>query len=695
MPSSENVALPVSRPARSSRKRLFVAGFLVLMLLIPLVRLIWITSRTATGWETVSRQWRDATVGLVVGKHVPLAEREPAEQAAFWLRETQRIVADEPENAELAMGAALLLDSPSMGFEIHHARRMGSLMPEWDREVIDCELATFEAQCSAQCLAMATKATELQPKEVRWWRLRGTLLFGGGKPGVRVPDWLGVLRQCQQHDPDNALYDYLAASHYWDEAVKPNQMGMSIVDQAKYDLGMKCFFPGQQKPFCAGSGGSGALLLDMLRRSDLPRIEYSAVASGRSRSSYVVGVARDLWRICWYQSERLEREGDLAAALALRRQSVRVSDQLGRTKHESAGVDNVHLLRKHALAYLETLVTQHPELVPAEEAARIAKDAEDAADDSKTYMEAFQRFWTKQQPPHKSFFFASTVSVAIAVSSVLFLLLAGVVVCVAARRLRKTDEPDAARLGVIRHSLAWLVACAATFVVFGLAPAGVISPRGMSWVAAITIDLGYLAVACWLFWRIVIRRNMQFTLRALLILTAVWALLLGILEFCGILPHDVYGFQIHDLTVPPRGADSLPGQWLQESVPVEYGRWNSAFYQWMLWSGPWMTVSAALAILALWHFLRTRRVQAATSIPWRNRWAGRIGCLGRSLLAVAMLWMIAYLWLMPTVVQTGESEYQTKMAYMEKPQEYADALNKMMVEVRAEQSRWKNANPSK
>jgi hypothetical protein len=89
-----------------------------------------------------------------------------------------------------------------------------------------------------------------------------------------------------------------------------------------------------------------------------------------------------------------------------------------------------------------------------------------------------------------------------------------------------------------------------------------------------------------------------------------------------------------------------------------------------------------------------RRVHAAAPIPLRNRWAGRFTCLGRSMLAAAALWMLAYLWLMPTVVQRGEADYQTQMALLERPREYIAALNKTMAEIRADRSSWKPTSPS-
>ena len=222
--SSENVELRISTNARSSRKRWLAAGFVVLLFLIPLVRFLWITSHTVTGWEIISRQWHEVTVRQCVEEQRPVySGLNSADRVAFWLRETQRIVAEEPDSAELAMGAAILLDSPGLDFVECHGPRARSLGLAPDSKLSPA-VANSEDRCREECLAMAAKATKLQPKERRWWRLRALLLFDcqpylRRKTAARLPDWLDVLQECREHDPGNALYDYLVAWQYWRESV--------------------------------------------------------------------------------------------------------------------------------------------------------------------------------------------------------------------------------------------------------------------------------------------------------------------------------------------------------------------------------------------------------------------------------------------------------------------------------------------
>ena len=91
------------------RKSHLITGALFLLATVLIARLIWIASQTETGWSLLKRQWLDATVGLVLGEQVPISRQEPADQADFWLKEVKRITDAEPDNAELAMGAAIAL----------------------------------------------------------------------------------------------------------------------------------------------------------------------------------------------------------------------------------------------------------------------------------------------------------------------------------------------------------------------------------------------------------------------------------------------------------------------------------------------------------------------------------------------------------------------------------------------------------
>ena len=173
--SSENVELPVSKTARSPRNGCFVAAFVALLLLIPFVRLVWITSQTDTGWETISPQWRDATVGLVC-RRTPTdfqpGTRRPSGILASGNATDRRSRAGQRGTRD---GGGDPAHSPGPGFVICHCPSARPPAPLRDNKTVSRAVDKSEDQCRETCLAMAAKATELQPKEPRWWRLRAFL----------------------------------------------------------------------------------------------------------------------------------------------------------------------------------------------------------------------------------------------------------------------------------------------------------------------------------------------------------------------------------------------------------------------------------------------------------------------------------------------------------------------------------------
>jgi hypothetical protein len=90
---------------------------LFLLLAIVTARLVWIASRTEIGWELLGCQWQDATLGRFGLRPTSIDALPPAEQAAYWLPQVERIMDESPPSAQLAMGAAWVLDSPDQRWQ--------------------------------------------------------------------------------------------------------------------------------------------------------------------------------------------------------------------------------------------------------------------------------------------------------------------------------------------------------------------------------------------------------------------------------------------------------------------------------------------------------------------------------------------------------------------------------------------------
>jgi hypothetical protein len=696
MSPSEAGLLDSSKIVRRRRNRLLTC--LAVMLFLALFgRLVCVTSRTDTGWETIAGQWRDATVGPFVGDYAPISVREPVDQAAYWLRETKRVQAEEPDSAELAMGSALLLDSPSLAFEVRYmtvsksAAHAGLTIPEFDTNAINRAFEEFNARCRQKCLASATRATELKPSDVRWWRLRAMMLFDGksyriGLVQPHVTDWLRVLQQCQDHDPDNALYNYLVAWYHFERGVDTTQLDDPIIDQANFDLGMQWFLRGQRKPYCDAGGGEMHLLFVFLQRTNAPRVEYANIVDNRSMLLRVGRMARCIARVLWHQAERQEKKRDLATALTLHRQAAHLFDQLMQ-RRDSPSRDLVTIfLRNAASTALEQFVGKHPGIVSKEEATRICNAANDAKNDAYAVGESSRRLTTRLQPAFSPLLMAASNLADACVAIISPLLLGGAIACALARRLCKTSEQDAAALGVLRHCVAWLVACALTFAILGMAPAEIISRAVQGWCFTLFITLFPTVGMCWLLWKIMVRRRLQFTIRTLLGVTFVWALFLGLLKAAGVIPFDIGNLPILEVSVPPRMTGGWDAQLFQQSLIAAWGRWNWAVYEWKCYSGAYTGAASALLLIAVWRWIRSLRIQSPTTSCPQDRWAHHLVCLGRSALVAAAICMLTYLWLMPSIVKNTEACCQTWMTWLRSPREYEDAMSKAMAEVRAEQN---------
>jgi hypothetical protein len=700
MLAPETAEPPTPDAGKRPRRRLLLWGGLLLAFLVLAVRLAWVASRTETGWETISQQWRDATVGLVLGDHVPVGSLEPIDQAEFWLRETDRILAADPDNAELAMGAALVLDSPGWGFIYRYtkpndsssdlARRMvGTVFPpELDQAALDRAINQFEERCRANCLALAARATDLQPKELRWWRLRALLLiqdqaFGGGR-GPRSPDWLRDLARCAEHDPDNALYDYIAAWQCLAAGIDNGSLELRVVDKPKFDQAMEHLHEGLKKPFCAGGDGETTQLTKFVARSRVPHVEQ-AEALGGSIPIRMLSIMRDPWRVQLLQAEQREKSGDLQGALALERQAIRYADQFVVASRAARLDFAIPSIRSGSYATLRTLLAKYPRLVSTTEVRRIKAAATEADLEQKALLESGKRLSARRHPSTSAGFLPAGLLTSATVATVPLLLLLAVCAAVLAARLRKGGEQHACQPGPCAHASAWLAGYALSFIVLGMFPAEIVPPAVQGWIILGSIALFATVTVGWIVWRIMVRRRFQYTIRTMLIVTFFWALFLGLLRTFDIIPFD-----LSDLSLSPhvaaRGWRGLDAGTLQKVFAKAYGAWAWAAAQWFGYYGHHVAIGLALAVLAFWHHLRAGRAGTGTPPRKRDRWASLLRCLGRSMLAAAIVWLLVYLAIAPSVVQSAEDAYQTQMEYLRNPQAYYDAMTKTMAEVRADWS---------
>ncbi len=302
---------------------------LVVLLVGMTCRSLWLASRTEAGFDTIKQQWGDSTIGLVVGGRTPVYSREPVEQAAFWLGETERVLQAHSNDAELSMGAAIVLDGPGTGFVTNYMKiesfpGLGTF-PDLDYERIERAADAFEAQCSERCLDLAARATELDSSNVEWWQLRALLLWRQAlyscDESPRDAEWVKILDQCASHDPSNALYDYLAAHFYWESSAEIEFTDATdvlvIKDADRFNLGVSRFQEGQTKPtFTVGDAGFSAVA-KFLGQTRLPLTEHEQIVNSRAIHLRRSVLLRNVWRWQGMRADEAAAAGDLNVALAL------------------------------------------------------------------------------------------------------------------------------------------------------------------------------------------------------------------------------------------------------------------------------------------------------------------------------------------------------------------------------------------
>ncbi|NQT35928.1 MAG: hypothetical protein HQ581_00475 [Planctomycetes bacterium] len=318
---------------------LALAVFLLLALALG-ARLARVAAHLETGPETLALSWRGATLGQVGYPRIPLRERPPTDQADFWLAEVDRIFAEREPTAEMLMGAAWVLDGqarPAPYDYLSPARLAeGVPFPPGENRLDGQISEPFDVKCSARCLQLAAAATELEPDNVGFWRMRALLLFRfwtfGDAQDKRCTDWLAQLDECVRHDPENALYDYLAATKLWDGNVRSEFRDdgavLHVDDPQQFAEGNARFERGLKNQYFAVGAAALPCAAKFLRNTELPLIEQTDVAMGLCVNGRAMDLLRTLNLGLSDRATVREWKGDWTAAAALHAQSRQVARQV-------------------------------------------------------------------------------------------------------------------------------------------------------------------------------------------------------------------------------------------------------------------------------------------------------------------------------------------------------------------------------
>ncbi len=99
------------------------------------------------------------------------------------------------------------------------------------------------------------------------------------------PNWRDVLAEAAEHDPDNALYDYLVAQQLWQESIDhdytEDDFPLVVRDADKFAESAAFFERGKQKRFVRGPDCELSAVQHILSHAGVPRHEQPVVANSR------------------------------------------------------------------------------------------------------------------------------------------------------------------------------------------------------------------------------------------------------------------------------------------------------------------------------------------------------------------------------------------------------------------------------
>ena len=677
-------------------KCVFYVGTVVVLVCLS-VRVLWHASNTETGATTLRVTWTDATLGWLFGTHVPVHFRDPIHQAQFWLDEVDRIQVSSANSAELAIGAAIVLDRPSPGYRYRYLRFVSTPSTSYqtmDYEPIYAADDSFEVACRAKCVALATRATELEPDNVEWWRLRAMLLWRDKTytkdAAPRIDDWLDVLETAAEHDRENALYDYLAACFLWQssseiETDSDFNERLVVHDEMQFSRGLRHFVSAQSKPYCAvGAVGSRAMLR-FLSDTTTPMTCHAAIMEHDPISSRRYSL---LSNVKDWQNARAEASadnGDIHEAVAMCHANLRLVDQFTSSDEWQSDNYGANLHRRWSASRLEALVDEHSELFSGLELREVNQLVEDSWVDIGVFRRAAQDLAKKTLPQVPS------VDCAAAIRTMLVGLLPSLVVALVTLAITLTgvsrlrDDADlvccnSKVLGVLSHSLSFMVAFVSVITIFGLSPAEIIPIEVQNWVLSVVVFSVPIVALLWVGWKWLRHRRLRFSLRSMLIGVVVFSLLFGIVANAplGIDPYAIESLDLFPLglSIPALGweqidAENLVKEFSWGGVPKSQQVWLWAIWQWSAYHGQYLT-------LALWALFAAVLVRVKLSRFAKQRWSKTVGLLtflrawGRSMgqgyLGLTVVIAIIYASFSPAIIEEVDRNFQVAMPNLRRPE---------------------------
>lgn len=503
-------------------------GLLSLPILALGARWVWIVSASTMGWTSQLDQWSNI-VGSVVGiEHTELCDETPSLQAEFWLSEVAS-VDQSNHDPMVAMGAAWMLDGPQYGFIRNHVGVRDDfdftgfpahMRLRLDEETIRSLCDDFERLGREECLTKIESAIQLDQSNSELWRARALLLFRprflGSDYQSRQEDCLTVLDRCMAHDPDNALYDYLAALHLWTASAtcewKDDGLDLLINDPEAFACANARLASGLNKPYLKSGTAGYAATLAFLDFTSLGALDRLNAAGSRQIDGRVVDLVYQILR--WQEAQRdvARRNQDFRVAIEKARAVLQISNQMTPAGNYPNLATPQLILRRSGIADLQDLQQSHPELFDVGEGERLSSQLAAAELALKVLQKAGNQLaaragnvdgvMLRKGLPMKGsekilpalVIGASQILVIVAMG---LAMIAWLATCVGG----SASDDRRVAMGWFRHLITWCAAFAVSVLVLGMFPAELVSPAvqtkfvcGLIWMGLGLIPLSLLVI---------------------------------------------------------------------------------------------------------------------------------------------------------------------------------------------------------
>jgi hypothetical protein len=484
-------------------------------------RLAWRLTFSETGLMPHLEQWVNVAASLVGVERPALGDRDPAQQAMFWLAEVERIKPTE-DDPQVAMGAAWMLDAPQFGFIRRHVRMQSGMdfpgIPasrrrELDHETIAVLIEEFESRCREKCLAQIELAVRLDNTNVELRRAYALLLFQpksmrfDSKP--RREDWLAILDECAQVDPDNALYDYLAASYLWTSsaALDSDEDGwfLNIENEATFEQGKSRLVAGVGKPHLKFGIEGYAATIAFLNESSISLSDHLHAAGSRQIDDRAWNLLHRIRRWQSVQVDVEKRADRLDSAVAAVRYVRAISDQISTADNYLNLLSPRLQLRQWSLENLKGMHKDHSNLLSVDEAAKVSTELADVQLEVKVLGEVSRRMTAKAGTTANTQVSSDTsatvaedmLAVFLMASSQMLVILTvalAVISSLIAWLFGRAGNDRQAAVGWLRHIAAWIFAVGISFILLGMFPAEIVSAIFQSWLVCGDIWIGFASL---------------------------------------------------------------------------------------------------------------------------------------------------------------------------------------------------------